>query len=137
MRISYLKSFSLERLSEIYTRQRDEIRAELTKPERTFYLNKKNTDKMLAWLLDNQKSDWDKVLQMLYPYTAADIYQKQAIQAFYEDNLKQSLINFKKATDYSSHFTGYDLNKTSHSNKELGANLFNGKIKDCASCEQK
>lgn len=110
-----------EYLSTIYAKNNNPLYAELLKHNDDFYLQNRNLDVMLSFLLKTDKTPFEQLLQDIYPISADDIYHYKAIIATFNDDLDAAISNMQKA------------GKLAHT--ELYGNPFNGFIKDCHECD--
>ncbi|MDD4606365.1 MAG: hypothetical protein PHH10_08690 [Dysgonamonadaceae bacterium] len=112
---------SKEYFATLYAKQNNLLYSELLKHESAFYMSPQNIDNILRFMLKQNKSPFEQLLNQIYPLSIYDLYHYKAVEAAFDDNLEDA-INYMKNAGHLGE-------------RELLANPFNGFIKDCHDCE--
>ncbi|GHE43978.1 hypothetical protein GCM10017764_29120 [Sphingobacterium griseoflavum] len=133
-RYEYASSWIKTALSAVYTKNDNPLMAELLDSKKGFYDNEELGDRMVQFLLQENKSGWNTLFATLYPYNLSDIYESRAIYAYYQDHIDEAIDLMERATSpRMRNDRGY--NDMHYNNAVLRGNPFNGKIKDCNDCD--
>lgn len=98
------------------------VKAECFYSSNLFYADKNNADNMKAFLNKPSKTPFEKLCVQLSSIKIDDIYEFQAIQLAFKDNVENAIKSMS-------------INDST-GNTILPANPFNGSIKDCHDCDQ-
>jgi len=123
LRYRYAQRESKKYLSQLYANSGNALYSELFNHQDTFFEEKSNIDRLVAFLLKKNKSPFEKVLTEIYPITLQDIYHYKAVVAVFADDLESAMTYMQKTGEIA--------------NGELRGNPFNGFIKDCNDCDHK
>jgi len=105
-----------------YKAQHELVKAECFYSSNLFYADKTNAENMKAFLNKPSKTPFEKLCVQLSAIKVDDIYEFQAIQLAFKDNVENA-IKLMSLDD-------------SLGNVILPANPFNGGIRDCHDCDQ-
>lgn len=120
LRTQFLTHWTRNYISNLYKKQGNVVMAELFLRDADYYLNPERTEKMIAYLNTNKKTDWNSFANSLYNLKLDDIYEFKAIKFAYNNQISEAIS---------------ELQKTGFANVELLGNPFNGNIKDCNDCD--
>lgn len=120
LRTNFVINWTKNYIASLYKKQGDEVMAELFLRDKDFYLNPSRTEKMLAYFLQNNQSEWHVLAKSLYAIQKEDIYEFKAIQFAYQNQIDLAM---------------EAMQKSSLANTQLLGNPFNGNIKDCNDCD--
>lgn len=123
-------------LAAIYLENGNSVMSEIMYSNLDFYGKVDNTVKIEKFLLSNTKTTFEQLMVDTYEYTLSDIYERRAINLFYQDKIEQALVEMKKAGSVTAvyAYNGESYVKPYHNTVLLG-NPFNGKIQDCNDCD--
>lgn len=120
-RTYYAKFWAKKVLAKKYLNQKDTLRAELWDPQENYYGSNSLLLAMQTFLKNKKFNALDKIALANYPVHLEDIYQYQAVQATYNNDISNAITLLQQAK-------GLDT-------LTLLGNPFNGKIKDCNDCD--
>ena len=109
-------------ISSKYKTQHELVKAECFFSSNLFYADKNNTENMKAFLNKPSKTPFEKLCVQLSAIRIDDIYEFQAIQFAFKDNVENAIKSMS-------------INDST-GNVILPANPFNGGIRDCHDCDQ-
>jgi len=133
-RYEYASTWIKTALSAVYANNNNPLMAELLYSEQGFYDNKEQGARMEEFLLQENKNGWNTLFADLYPYNLSDIYESQAIYAYYQNRIEEAIDLMERATPQQVRIDrGYD--DIYYNAAILRGNPFNGKIKDCNDCD--
>lgn len=120
LRTTFVINWTKNYIASLYKKQGNEVMAELFLRDKDFYLNPERTEKMQAYFIQNNTSQWHQLAKSLYSITLEDIYEYKAIKLAYQNQIPAAIA---------------ELQKTSYAKVTLLGNPFNGNIKDCNDCD--
>lgn len=135
-RYDYALHWVRQYLAAIYAEQGNNVMSEIMYSNLDFYSNVEHTVKMEQFLLATKKTKFEQLMVDKYQYNLSDIYERRAINLFYQDKIDQAIVEMKKAEPITAtyEYSGEPYVKT-YKNTELLGNPFNGKIQDCNDCD--
>lgn len=135
-RYDYALHWVRQYLAAIYLEQGDQVMSEIMYSNLDFYGNVEHTVKMEKFLLETKKTKFEQLMVDQYAYNLSDIYERRAINLFYQDKIEQAIVEMKKAEPITAEYAynGEPYVKP-YKNTELLGNPFNGKIQDCNDCD--
>ncbi|WP_158963019.1 hypothetical protein [Myroides fluvii] len=135
-RYDYALHWVRQYLAAIYAEQGNKVMSEIVFTNLDFYGSVDNTIKMEKFLLTTKKTKFEQLMVDKYEFNLSDIYERRAINLFYQDKIEQAIVEMKKAEPITAEYAynGESYVKT-YKNTELLGNPFNGKIQDCNDCD--
>lgn len=135
-RYDYALHWVRQYLAAIYAEQGNNVMSEIMYSNLDFYGKVEHTVKMEQFLLATKKTKFEQLMVDKYQYNLSDIYERRAINLFYQDKIDQAIVEMKKAEPITAtyEYSGESYVKT-YKNTELLGNPFNGKIQDCNNCD--
>ncbi|MCS4237764.1 hypothetical protein M2306_000521 [Myroides gitamensis] len=135
-RYDYALHWVRQYLAAIYAEQGNNVMSEIMYSNLDFYGKVEHTVKMEQFLLATKKTKFEQLMVDKYQYNLSDIYERRAINLFYQDKIDQAIVEMKKAEPITAtyEYSGESYVKT-YKNTELLGNPFNGKIQDCNDCD--
>ncbi|MBB1149391.1 MULTISPECIES: hypothetical protein [unclassified Myroides] len=135
-RYDYALHWIRQYLATIYQEQGNSVMSEIVFSNLDFYSKVDNTVKMEKFLLSKNKTSLEQLMVDKYEYNLSDIYERRAINLFYQDIIDEAIVEMKKAEPVRtvSKYSG-DTYEKSYKNTVLLGNPFNGKIQDCNDCD--
>ena len=135
-RYDYALHWVRQYLAAIYAEQGNNVMSEIMYSNLDFYGKVEHTVKMEQFLLATKKTKFEQLMVDKYQYNLSDIYERRAINLFYQDKIDQAIVEMKKAEPITAtyEYSGEYYVKT-YKNTELLGNPFNGKIQDCNDCD--
>ena len=135
-RYDYALHWVRQYLAAIYAEQGNNVMSEIMYSNLDFYGKIEHTVKMEQFLLATKKTKFEQLMVDKYQYNLSDIYERRAINLFYQDKIDQAIVEMKKAEPITAtyEYSGESYVKT-YKNTELLGNPFNGKIQDCNDCD--
>lgn len=103
-----------------YKKQKEDLKSELYVHDDTYYTNVKMVAELKAYLLAANAGPVDQYHKTIYPISAADISEYQAITLVYQDKLDEAIPLMQEGANKQQTLLG---------------NPFNGNIKDCHDCD--
>jgi hypothetical protein len=123
LRSSYAFQWCMNRLAQKQLVLGNQVKAQVlnrqTSPQ--FYCDASNSDRMIAFMDNPAKSDFDKFILSVYPHSKKDIVEFQSICLFYDNRLADALAKLNEVTDAG--------------NRELLGDPFVIHINDCHDCD--
>lgn len=135
-RYEYAVHWIRQYLAAVYKEQGNSVMSEIMFSNLDFYGKVDNTVKMEKFLLTQKKTTFEQLMVDKYEYNLSDIYERRAINLFYQDKVDQAIVEMKKAEPVTTSYAYNDepYVKT-YQNTILLGNPFNGKIQDCNDCD--
>lgn len=135
-RYDYAMHWIRQYIAAIYSEQGNSVMSEIVFSNLDFYGKVENTVKMEKFLLNQKKTNFEQLMVEKYQYNLSDIYERRAINLFYQDKIEQAITEMKKAEPISEKSTyNGELYVKPYQNTVLLGNPFNGKIQDCNDCD--
>ena len=135
-RYDYALHWIRQYLAAIYSEQGNNVMSEIMFSNLDFYGKVDNTIKMEKFLLGQNKTSFEQLLVKQYAYNLSDIYERRAINLFYQDKIEQAIVEMKKAEPVTATYAySGELYVKTYKNTTLLGNPFNGKIQDCNDCD--
>ncbi|MEQ7798957.1 hypothetical protein ABDJ41_04000 [Pedobacter sp. ASV1-7] len=111
---------SIDKISELYKKQGDFVKANAFKSYDNFYTDNSKIEQMKALLQKEQKTPFEQAMLRYYPFNMSDLYYHQALVLTYQDKIDEAIMMMEKSD--SQGFL-------------MPANPFNIKINDCHDCD--
>lgn len=121
LRSNYTNNWMHLHMADVYRQQKDSAKAEYFSVLSQFYASDKNCEQIKSFLKKPTKTPYEQFCEKQYVYTFEDIVEYQAIKAFYDEKLDESIAFMTQAGE--------------NAESKLKSNPFNGGIKDCHDCD--
>ena len=98
LRNDFVLDWSLKRLSEKYMQDGARVKAQCLYrySDQAFYENDAKQARMIAYMDKSDKTEFDRYLLSIHPYTRSDIFELQAVTLFYEGKLEEAIMKFRE-----------------------------------------
>jgi hypothetical protein len=93
LRTNFINNWALGRLSEKYRRWGDSVKAQCLdyNQNKQFYGNPKNMEALIAFMDQPSKTDFEKLILEIHPYSKATLFNYKAILLIYQYKFKEAL----------------------------------------------